>query len=83
MNFSFTIEEFIAITIKHYPSWSETLLEWDSITRKVDGNTIALAKAVQANGKDSDLIRCLAAGNPEHPPIDEAYVLMQEIAEDK
>ena len=53
------------------------ILVWDVVNDQVSEHTIRLADlASEEEWEQYDLIRCLAAGNPEHPPVQEARALI-------
>jgi hypothetical protein len=58
------------------------ILVWDVVNDQISKNTIQLADlASDEEWGKYDLIRCLAAGNPEHPPVQEAKALIDMMLE--
>lgn len=56
---------------------------WDVINDRIDELTIRLAQATTKEEFDRyDLIRCVVAANPSHPPIEIAKLLVDEMVED-
>lgn len=63
------------------------ICQWDTLNGNINGNTIEIAKSVMDNiplfgmisPANQDLIKCIAAGNPDYPPNDEAKVILDEI----
>ena len=55
---------------------------WDVINDRIDELTIKLAQATSKDEFDRyDLIRCVVAADPKHPPIDLAKRLVDEMIE--
>ncbi len=55
---------------------------WDVVNENITANTIKLADQVSEDEwQKYDVVRCIAAGNPEHPPIDEAKALVEMMIE--
>jgi len=58
-------------------------LVWDVIHKNITPETIELAdKVTDDEWEQYEIVRCLAAGNPKHPPLEEAKVLVEMMAED-
>jgi len=59
------------------------IVAWDVANENITALTIELADTVTEEewGK-YELVRCVAAGNPEHPPVDEARVLLDLMVEE-
>ena len=55
---------------------------WDVVNNRLDELTIKLAQATtKEEFEQYDLIRCVVAANPKHPPIDLAKSLVDEMVE--
>jgi hypothetical protein len=55
---------------------------WDVINDRIDELTVKLAQATSREEFDRyDLIRCVVAADPKHPPIDLAKSLVDEMVE--
>ena len=55
---------------------------WDVINDRLDELTIRLAQATTKEEFDRyDLVRCVVAADPNHPPIDLAKSLVDEMVE--
>ena len=55
---------------------------WDVVNGRVDENTIELAQATTKKDFDRyDIIRCVVAASPQHPPIELARELVDEMVE--
>ena len=55
---------------------------WDVINDRLDELTIRLAQATTKDQFEQyDLIRCVVAADPKHPPIDLAKGLVDEMVE--
>lgn len=55
---------------------------WDVVHDHVTADTIALARAATPDEYERyDVIRCMAAGNPDYPPTEEAWWLVKEMIE--
>jgi hypothetical protein len=55
---------------------------WDVINDRIDELTIKLAQATSKEEFERyDLIRCIVAADPKHPPIDLAKRLVDEMVE--
>ena len=55
---------------------------WDVINGRVDEATVKLAQATSSEELERyDLIRCVVAADPEHPPLDLAKSLVDELLE--
>ncbi len=55
---------------------------WDVINDRIDENTIELAQATTKKDLDRyDIIRCVVAASPKHPPIELAKELVDEMVE--
>ena len=55
---------------------------WDVSNQHITASTIELADRVcEADWQKYEIVRCVAAGNPEHPPIEEAKVLVEMMLE--
>ena len=55
---------------------------WDVINDRIDEFTIKLAQATSKKEFDRyDLIRCVVAADPKHPPLDLAKSLVDEMIE--
>ena len=72
----------------HYIQLMKTLpplvsaVVWDVINDRIDELTIKLAQATtQEQFEQFDLIRCIVAADPKHPPIDLAKSLVDEMVE--
>lgn len=56
---------------------------WDVINDRIDELTIMLGQAATEEEFDRyDLIRCVVAADPNHPPIEMARLLVDEMVED-
>ena len=56
---------------------------WDVANRQITLKTIELAnKASTTEWQQYDIVRCIAAANPDHPPIQEAQVLVDMMMEE-
>lgn len=59
-----------------------SVVVWDVINDRIDESTIKLAQATSREEFDRyDLIRCVVAADPEHPPLDLAKSLVDELLE--
>ena len=59
-----------------------SVLVWDVINDRIDELTIKLAQATSKEEFDCyDLIRCVVAADPKHPPLDLAKSLVDEMIE--
>lgn len=59
-----------------------SVVVWDVINDRIDESTIKLAQATSKEEFDQyDLIRCVVAADPEHPPLDLAKSLVVELLE--
>jgi hypothetical protein len=59
-----------------------SVLVWDVINDRIDELTIKLAQATSNEEFDRyDLIRCVVAADPKHPPLDLAKSLVDEMIE--
>ena len=55
---------------------------WDVVNNRLDELTIKLAQATSKEEfKQYDLIRCVVAADPKHPPLDLAKGLVDEMVE--
>ena len=55
---------------------------WDVVNNRLDEPTIRLAQATtQEEFEQYELIRCVVAADPKHPPIDLAKGLVDEMVE--
>lgn len=55
---------------------------WDVMHENITPETIELADNVTDDEWEQyEIVRCVAAGNPEYPPIEEAQVLVEMMAE--
>ena len=55
---------------------------WDVINNRIDENTIELAQATtRENFERYDIIRCVVAASPKHPPNELARELVDEMVE--
>lgn len=55
---------------------------WDVANENVTLKTIELADSVtEKEWEKYDIVRCIAAGNPEYPPVEEAQVLVEMMVE--
>jgi hypothetical protein len=55
---------------------------WDVVNCRIDENTIELAQAAsRTNFNRYDIVRCVVAASPQHPPIDLARALVDEMVE--
>jgi len=55
---------------------------WDVVNDRLDELTIRLAQATSKEEFEQyDLIRCVVAADPRHPPIDLAKDLVEEMVE--
>jgi hypothetical protein len=55
---------------------------WDVVNCRIDENTIELAQATSRTDFDRyDIVRCVVAASPQHPPIDLARALVDEMVE--
>ena len=56
---------------------------WDVINDRIDEQTIMLAQATTKEDFDRyDVIRCVVAADPSHPPIEMAKLLVDEMVGD-
>lgn len=56
---------------------------WDVLNANITLETIELADRVtEEEWEEFEIARCVAAGNPEHPPIQEAQVLVEMMLEE-
>jgi hypothetical protein len=56
---------------------------WDVLNNNISLQTIELADMVdEAEWQQYEIVRCVAAGNPELPPTEEAQVLVEIMFED-
>ena len=59
-----------------------SVVVWDVINDRIDDLTIELAQATSKEDFERyDLIRCVIAADPRHPPIDLAKSLVNEMVE--
>jgi hypothetical protein len=59
-----------------------SVVVWDVINDRIDELTIKLAQATSKEEFERyDLIRCVVAADPKHPPIDLAKGLIDEMVE--
>lgn len=59
-----------------------SVVVWDVINDRIDELTIKLAQATSKEDLERyDLIRCVAAADPKHPPIYRAKSLVNEMVE--
>jgi len=59
-----------------------SVVVWDVVNDRIDELTIKLAQATSREEFDRyDLIRCVVAADPKHPPIDLAKSLVDEMVE--
>jgi len=59
-----------------------SVVVWDVINDRIDESTIKLAQATSREEFDRyDLIRCVVAADPEHPQLDLAKSLVDELLE--
>ena len=59
-----------------------SVVVWDVINDRLDELTIRLAQATtKEQFEQYDLIRCVVAADPKHPPIDLAKGLVDEMVE--
>jgi hypothetical protein len=59
-----------------------SVVVWDVINDRIDELTIKLAQATSNDDFDRyDLIRCVVASDPKHPPMDLAKSLVDEMVE--
>lgn len=59
-----------------------SVVVWDVINDRMDDLTIELAQATSTEDFERyDLIRCVVAADPMHPPIDLAKSLVDEMVE--
>jgi hypothetical protein len=57
-------------------------LVWDVINGRIDERTVELAQTTTKEGFEQyDLIRCVVAADPTHPPIELAKGLVDEMVE--
>jgi len=55
---------------------------WDVINGRIDERTVKLAQTTTKEGFEQyDVIRCVVAADPKHPPIDLAKGLVDEMVE--
>ena len=55
---------------------------WDVVNGRIDENTVVLAQATTREEFDRyDIIRCVVAASPKHPPIELARELIDEMVE--
>ncbi len=55
---------------------------WDVINDRIDENTIELVQATNKEDFDQyDILRCVVAASPNHPPIELARELVDEMVE--
>ena len=58
------------------------VIVWDVINDRIDELTIKLAQATSKEEFDRyDLIRCVVAADPKHPPIELAKSLVDELVQ--
>ena len=58
-------------------------ITWDVANENITLKTIELADTVtEEEWEKYEIVRCVAAGNPEHPPTDEARVLVDLMVEE-
>jgi hypothetical protein len=56
---------------------------WDVANGHITLHTIELAdKVTEDEWQQYEVVRCIAAGNPEYPPVQEAQVLIEMMLED-
>ena len=61
-----------------------TALVWDVMNGRVTETTIQLALLMDDEAlseSELDFVKCIANGNPDYPPIDEARALLEELEE--
>ena len=59
-----------------------SVVVWDVINDRIDELTVKLAQATSKEEFDRyDLIRCVVAADPKHPPLDLAKSLVDEMVE--
>ncbi len=59
-----------------------SVVVWDVINNRIDELTIQLAQATTEDEFERyDLIRCVVAADPKHPPLDLAKALVDEMVE--
>ena len=59
-----------------------SVVVWDVINDRIDELTVKLAQATSKEEFDRyDLIRCVVAADPMHPPLDLAKSLVDEMVE--
>ncbi|HJR80743.1 MAG TPA: hypothetical protein VJ821_11770 [Anaerolineales bacterium] len=59
-----------------------SVIVWDVINDRIDELTIKLAQATSKEEFDRyDLIRCVVAADPKHPPIELAKSLVDELVQ--
>lgn len=57
-------------------------IAWDVLNDQITAKTIELADQVTEEEWDEyEIVRCLAAGNPTHPPTLEAQVIVEMMLE--
>ena len=57
-------------------------LVWDVVNDRITQSTVDLAQATSKEEFDRyDIVRCVAAANPNHPPLELAKGLVNEMAE--
>lgn len=55
---------------------------WDVVNQHITQTTVDLAQATSTEEFEKyDLVRCIAAANPSHPPLDLAQGLVDEMVE--
>ena len=56
---------------------------WDVLNANITLETIELADRVtEEEWEEFEIVRCVASGNPKHPPIQEAQVLVEMMLEE-
>ena len=60
------------------------IVAWDVVNENITVKTIELADMVtKEEWEKYELVRCVAAGNPEHPPVEEARLMLDMMFEDR
>ncbi|MCI0396596.1 MAG: hypothetical protein L0332_22260 [Chloroflexi bacterium] len=56
---------------------------WDVVNENISLKTIEIAdKVTEEEWKRYEIVRCIAAGNPQYPPVQEAQVLVEIMLEE-
>jgi hypothetical protein len=78
----------MVITMGRYMELMRTLpplvagVVWDVVNGRITQATVDLAKATSREEFDRyDIVRCVAAANPDHPPLELAIELIDELVE--